>query len=322
MRIGSLELTLHRTVRVAEGNKTSNLPPSLGHIETFKVSDYKNCPVSWDRDAVFVALRDTEALWMSFSTRDPLALLVGAGGMNALNGEKLGTKLKEDNYLVTPPQPWLDGWKSDEDHVYQFTATPYEKGNGLSVAEQLMGEKSKTGAIGIAVFELRDKYKHVRINESVNYIYYPDSGAYTMDYGYPSYSSNSFNASGLVKCSAMSVNSLSGKNYSGKGSSNGPLRSVAEMGIGRGGKIHQKVYPDPYGLKQWKSAPETLQAIYIVNAESFEYITGRRFPKPVDHSSYQGMWYDVNDNNSKDIAGTPIFDKLKTTTKSDVFPAK
>jgi hypothetical protein len=81
---------------------------------------------------------------------------VGAGGTNALNGEKLGTTLAKDNYVVAPPQPWLDGWKDTDGTVYQFVATPYKKGKGISVAEQLMGPESKTGAIGIALFDPMD----------------------------------------------------------------------------------------------------------------------------------------------------------------------
>src|SRR6185369_14990848 len=114
MRIGSLEVTFHRTVRVADGRTPSNLPPSLGRMALHSVKKYrKNCPESWGDDAYFMALHDVEAMWMSFHTMGgtPLALLVGAGGINALDGEKLGTILAKDNYLVAPPQPWLDGWK-------------------------------------------------------------------------------------------------------------------------------------------------------------------------------------------------------------------
>jgi len=67
-------------------------------------------------------------------------MLVGAGGINALSGEKLGVTLERENYLVAPPQPWLDGWKDKDGTVYQFVATAYQKGQGITVAEQLMGE--------------------------------------------------------------------------------------------------------------------------------------------------------------------------------------
>ena len=49
VQIGSLNVVFHRTVRVAEGREASNLPPSLGRFETYKVKDYKDkCPESWE----------------------------------------------------------------------------------------------------------------------------------------------------------------------------------------------------------------------------------------------------------------------------------
>ena len=67
MRIGKLEVVFHRTVRVADGRVPSNLPPSLGTMKAYKVADYRDrCPKEWDEGAFFVALHDTEALWISF----------------------------------------------------------------------------------------------------------------------------------------------------------------------------------------------------------------------------------------------------------------
>src|SRR5215467_15356670 len=161
MRIGNIEVVFHRTVRVPDGRQPSSLPPSLGRMDLYPVAKYaKRCPEKWEKGAYFLALHETEAMWMSFrSLAHPIAMLVGAGGINALTGEKLGITLEKDNYLVAPPQPWLDGWKDKDGTVYQFVATAYQKGKGITVAEQLMGEESKTGAIGIAFFHPKDPSK-------------------------------------------------------------------------------------------------------------------------------------------------------------------
>jgi len=151
-------VTFHRTVRVPEGRVASNLPPSLGRMKLFKVSDFqKNCPQDWAQEACFTALHETEAMWISFrAIGKPCAVLIGAGGVNALTGQKLGTKLEKDNYLVCPPQPWIDGWKDVDGTVHQFVATPHKKGKGISVGEQLIGADSKTGAIGVAIFDPKE----------------------------------------------------------------------------------------------------------------------------------------------------------------------
>jgi hypothetical protein len=294
MKIGALEVEFHRTVRVADGRTPSNLPPSLGTMKPYKVADYNGrCPKAWDEGSVFVALHDTEALWMSFRHNGtPVAVLVGAGGINALTGEKLGTKLEENNYIVTPPQPWLDGWKSDDGCVYQFVATPYKKGKGITVAEQLIGAESKTGAIGVAVFEPKD-------GRTLKVVSKPIEG-----YGWwPAF---------IHFCEASLPTSGSDAEilYSRRG--------FGEMGIGRGGKIHQKIYPDPYGIEVWQDAPVAAVAVYVVNAEAFEEITGEKIPLPVGHEVYKGLWYGLKDQDKADVTGTTKFTGLKSAFLGDV----
>jgi hypothetical protein len=320
MRVSSsLEVTFHRTVRVPDGRKPSNLPPSLGRMEVFAVKDYADkCPSNWEPEAHFVALHDTEALWMSFSTKHPVALLVGAGGINALTGKKLGTTLVKDNYLVTPPQPWLDGWKDQDGTVYQFVATPYQKGKGVTVAEQLIGEESKTGAIGIALFEPKDPSK-------LKAKLLPHEGIGSIDgdsFYYPAGASVSFACGELLKSSGeiKSCCSTAPEMVLPKTAlltRNEARVSLGEMGVGRGGKIIQKVYADPHGLDVWKDKPDATLAVYLVNAEAFEEITGKKIPKPVASEAYEGPWFGMNDKEEADVAGTGAF----TGLKSAVFPA-
>lgn len=311
MKLGQLEVAFHRTVRVAEGRQPSNLPPSLGRMGLYPVKNYDGkCPENWEKSGYFVALHDTEALWMSFaSVQHPTAVLVGAGGINALTGEKLGTALEKDNYLVAPPQPWLDGWKDKDGTVYQFVATPYEKGSGNTVAEQLIGEESKTGAIGIAVFDSKEPGKLVPKRGQKEG--WTDS-AYGGDFEYPVSSCYSGNLNLMKSASkgvyGQSVNSARSASVT---------QSFSEMGIGKGGKIIQKIYPDPHGLEVWKEKPTMTMAVYLVNAQVFEEITGKKVPAPVDQEVYKGNWFGLQDEAEGDVAGTRKF----TGLKSAVFPA-
>src|SRR5262249_14423641 len=90
-----------------------------------------------------------------------------------------------------------------------------------------------------------------------------------------------------------------------------------EIGIGRGGKIVQKVYPDPHGLDAWEQSPRATLACYLVNADAFEEITGETIPRPVSSENYSGLWFGLNDTSEGDVAGTSKFIGLK----SAVFPA-
>jgi len=315
MKIGTLEVIFHRTVRVADGRVPSNLPPSLGTMQVYRVADHSDrCPKDWDEGAFFVALHDTEALWISFRhSGHPVAVLVGAGGINALTGEKLGTKLAKDNYLVTPPQPWLDGWKSDDGCVYQFVATPYQKGKGITVAEQLIGEESKTGAVGLAVFEPKDVRTLKQVSKpSEGYGDSPTDNDFT-------WSAPELLKSDLGELFASAREMSSPRSMASQPTSvDGAFNDiVSEMGIGKGGRIHQKIYPDPYGLEVWQDAPLAAVAIYLVNAKAAEEITGEKIPLPVGHEKYKGFWFGLKDHNLPDVSGTSKFSWLKSVFLGD-----
>lgn len=294
MRLHNLEVTFHRTVRVAEGRVPSNLPPSLGRIKLYKVSDYrKNCPEYWDNGSYFLSLHDTEAMWIAFqSIGKPCAVLVGAGGVNALTGGKLGTKLEKDNYLVCPPQPWLDGWKDVDGTVHQFVATPHKKGDGITVGEQMLGAESQTGAMGLAIFEPKEDAKLTVTPVPVQG--YVGTAACTN-----------------VICPAPPT--LPRQR---------PARPHAEMGLGKGGKIIQKVYSDPHGLTVWKAKPTVVFAFYLVDAKTAEDITGETVANPVAHSGYNGPWFGLQDEKLPDVAGTNIFSGLKSAFPGDTTNAQ
>jgi hypothetical protein len=299
LQLGPLTVNFHRTVRV-DPDKTSNLPPSLGHFEIYKVADFKdNCPANWEPEGYFLAMHDKEAMWLSFHSQEPCALLVGAGGINAVTGKKLGLDLEQDGYLVTPPQPWLDGWKGDDGSVFQFITTEYKGGDGLTVGEQIMGEDCKTGGIGLAVRTAKDR-------EALQKKMYPEEV-----YGGSDITAMDFD-SGLECLSFAAPTGISGQSVN-KCLSSVSRIACAEVGVGKGGKITQKIYPDPYGIEVWSEKPDATMAIYLIDGVSFTQITGQPMPPlPRGVEDYQGKWYGLKDKKEKDVPGTDKFTGLKT----------
>lgn len=310
LTLGPLSITLHRTVRVAGANP-ANLPPSLGRMEIHAVTDHlSRKPAGWPESALFVALQETEAMWMSFRTGEPVAIVVGAGGINAVNGQKLATELVAGGYLVTPPQPWLDGWKGTDGTVYQFVATVHKAGAGATVGEQLLGAASKTGAIGFALHVPKPGQKLVAYHKPLEgYGADFDTGLGDMHYPEgPMYMAASAGASAPMYRAVASADS-----------------AFNEMGLGKGGKIHQKIYDDPHGLSVWEPIAKVTAALYLVSAEQFAAITGQPLPAISTQETYKGPWFGVADGTHKDVPGTGAFDALKSVVSTPdpaVFPGE
>jgi hypothetical protein len=93
-----------------------------------------------------------EALWIGFDGPEwqPHAVKVGIGLINVLSGDRWTENLHADpqDYIVCPPQLWLDGINAGEAFVRQFVAMPL--GSGATVEGQLTGHES-FGGIQLAV---------------------------------------------------------------------------------------------------------------------------------------------------------------------------
>jgi hypothetical protein len=122
-------------------------------------------------------------MWIKFSAKEPFALKIYVGGVNAISGVpikespeaalkrlQLSDKVKQD-YVVLPEQPWLDGIASDDGRIRQFVAMP--KGSGYSVEAQVTGEEKIDGM----QFELTPVKRGCP--ESLNVKVYEQSSSYT-----------------------------------------------------------------------------------------------------------------------------------------------
>lgn len=149
-------VSFHRTLRIPEDMKSYPLPAGLGRFPIYKVSEFSGrLPSHWQAsNAGFIPMYQCEALWIGFNGAawKPNAVVVAVGGINALSGEPFEAPLRESpqNYLVAPPQPWLDGINCEGGRVRQFVAAPL--GTGLTIESVVSGQESH-GGIQISVYE-------------------------------------------------------------------------------------------------------------------------------------------------------------------------
>lgn len=331
---GGLKLNFQRTCRVPAGQLNS-LPAGLGSFPVFRVKDFRSgCPKEWRDEGYFFPMYRQEAMWINFrGNYYPKAVIVGAGNINAVNGkpfnpskdkirlteeerkkaaDNLEIKLeKEQNYLVVPPQPWIDGWKAADGKVYQFVAA--EMGSGETVEGQITGEE-KIGGIQLVIYEAKKKLVPEKsLHEHI----------VAGSWHYGAKSIGDFEDCGELCCVELccAADEPSFGPASVKAMAASPAetraakRAVRSMGFGRGGEIDQKIYPDLHGLEVWKDKPSAVEVFYMVSSEDFKQVTGYEAPPtPVTYEVYQHHgypWFELNDQNLGDSKGSDIFEKLK-----------
>jgi hypothetical protein len=293
VRIGTLSIRFHRTLRLPDDGRTYPLPPSLGLFPIHRVAEFAGrVPASWRGDGgVFLPMHQREAMWLSFECEpsQPIALKVAAGMRNALTGDEWDERIeagRDQDYLVCPDQPWLDGFNAGDGMIRQFIAMPL--GMGYTAEGQLSGEE-RFGGIQLLAFLAKPGrvvppvFTHeLRIEDA-------PSPAGPM-------------AAYRVTASAR-------------------LPSPgAEMGLAGGGRMHQQIHPDPHGADVWDTGRSGRLFVHIVDAGLYEQITGRPAPpSPISARTYteHGLPWFAEYGGGGDIAPAKKLAGLKSVAEKD-----
>ena len=100
-----------------------------------------------------------------------------------------------------------------------------------------------------------------------------------------------------------------------------PMRLAAPkaggaMGLGAGGRMSQKIYPDPYGVETWDQEESGAVFIHIINSEQYEELTERQAPPtPVSAETYTRYgfpWFELYDEGRATLAASEKLAKVKT----------
>ena len=152
---GKLRISFHRTLRVPETRGTHDLPANLGKFPLFNVANYASrMPGDMaQKGGIFLPLYQREAMYIGFDSTSwglapQYAIKVFVGGVNAISGKTWDQKSDKQDYIVVPPQRWLDGIATAPGVVKQFVAMPL--GSGYSVEKQVTG-KEDTGGMQIEI---------------------------------------------------------------------------------------------------------------------------------------------------------------------------
>jgi hypothetical protein len=242
------EVHFQRTLRIPDDRNHYPLPPGLGRFPLQHMEDLADrVPKDWaTRGGVIMPLYQAEAMWIAFTQHPgsfPFAIKIAAGRVNAVSGEPWKPQLDaaDDDYVVVPPQPWLDGFCVAKDVVRQFVAMPL--GAGYSIEEQLTG-KVEHGGLQFVVYPMkaaryeeivRMRAEEARLAARKRAAALPRSVA--MSCSSPEASSRGIKAT-RVACDVDAAAAWE------------PKASRA-MSLAAGGRMTQQIYKDPYGLEAW-----------------------------------------------------------------------
>ena len=245
-----------------------------------------------------------------------------SSGSESLRAETRNPKPETSlqDYLVVPPQPWLDGFNSGQGKIRQFVSMPL--GMGYTVESQVTG-KEDVGGIQLLAIPPKDGLLMPQPRPTFR-------GGQFLRGGSPAYGKGSLKHT-------LSTNSVAGaspgwpdlsREYTaasmGFGCDVNSSIRAAEMGLAQGGEMEQKIYPDPHGVDTWLSSPSWTGYrlfVHIVNSELYEQITGEKPPRsPVTAQHYAAKgwpWYKLWDQEMGDVPASPTLAGVKTVGQKD-----
>jgi hypothetical protein len=104
-----------------------------------------------------------------------------------------------------------------------------------------------------------------------------------------------------------------------------PTGPAQTMGIGAGGAIRQKIYPDPFGIDTWDPDNVGTVTVHVLNAEQYAQVTGHKPPRtPISVETYveRGFpWFDLYDEDRGDVAAPDPLRRIKSVDAIDAAQA-
>ena len=293
----SFWINFQRTLKIPDSDETYPLPPGLGRFPVRHAEDYApELPDDTNtRGGVILPMWQAEAMWLNFSNKGPesglpfpVAIKVAAGKINAVTGEswRAGLHRKPQDYMVSPRQPWLDGFAIEKGIIRQFVAMPL--GEGYSVEEQLTGQ-AEWGGLQICVAPLKKKVWRQKRDEW-------ERGREERERRHR----EAENASS-IRCYMPSA-------------PGGVIQS--SLGMAAGGKMRQVIHPDPFKLEEWDFSAADRVFVTLVHAKEWKKITGdpasNMPPTAKDYTQAGLPWFEHYGVDQSALEGSERLAKVKS----------
>jgi hypothetical protein len=256
------------------------------------------------------------------------------------------------DYIVTPPQPWIDGFRVDENTVRQFVAVPL--GQNYSVEEQITG-KAEFGGLQILAYPLKAKVWARLVAERKRRRRNQKASAARKEI-----ENIEFALSVTVKRTRSEIEALRAliEKAQDEPAGDGPeiwteiergitnlrrnmldvlepelesrievscsflpsAESAAPMlGLGAGGKINQEILKDRFSLDDWETDQIRRCFVTLLAAQDWTRITGEKMPaKPPTAKDYERAgipWFNYSDPDEETLEGKTILGSIKSVVE-------
>ncbi len=279
VRIGQhFSVTFQRTLRIPDDGKTYPLPPTLGRFPICQVKDYpERVPAEWKKHGgIFIPMYQREALWLAFDGAEWRPNAVQVA-VGGINAVSGGPFAEG---LTLNPQNYLvcpDQLWLDGINAEDGTIRQFV---AMPLGMGYTIEAQLTGKEELGGIQIR--------------AYDPKAGHF------PDRAPR--RSREFISPLSMSAAMLASE--------------ASPMGLGAGGRIEQKIYPDKYGLDTWDPKNHGSIFVHIVNGAQYRELTGRSAPvTPVSAESYtkHGFpWFKLYDEDQGAIAASRKLARAKS----------
>lgn len=315
-----MTVRFHRTLRIPDDGRDYPLPPSLGHFPLEHVDDHASrLPETWRRrGGIMLPMYASEALWLSFHASYPMAVKVAAGKINALTGEDWSEGLGrgQQDYLVVPSQPWLDGYVTDRGRIRQFVAMPL--GAGYSLEEQLTGQ-AEHGGIQLVAYpmdpEAYEEHKRTRPLLRRSFL----AGLSDAGKSGGVFDGNHHGHSWLMRSHQAPLWGDSVAMYASEPAASCSMSLHPDMGLGMGGSMRQEVYVDEFGRDQWRTHVRARCFVHLTSALLWRQLTSREAPTTPctaeEYARHGYPWFEYYGDGQEALEGASPFKKVKSVAE-------
>ncbi len=262
VRIGKhFSVSFQRTLRIPDDGKTYPLPPTLGRFPVSRAKDYaERVPAEWKkRGDLFLPMYQREALWLAFDAPEWRPTALQV----AIGGINAVSGEQDEARLSAAPQNYLVA-------PDQMWLDGINAGDG--VIRQFVAMPLGMGYTVEAQLTGKEEVGGIQIRA-----YDPKPGRFP---DRPPRRSPEF-------ISPMMMMPMAAPMAGGM------------MGLGAGGRMEQKIYPDEYGLDTWDQENSGSVFVHIVNSEQYRELTGHKPPhSPVSaktYTEYGFPWFELYD---------------------------